>query len=242
MTKDFSSVSTSSASGPTFATGTSGPSNSGRKWVIPAVIGVVVLVVVALIIAVTSSGGGDDVTGSDAIRTAHGPNTIIDGVPRGYTRDQAGAQTAAVNFIQALGQTDQGRVDGAKLRELAVGSSPSTALTTVLDSASGREESKGTVNNVPLIVTVTDFTQDSATVSEWGMGMSQAPISADTDKVGILSVYATTTVKLVWEGDDWKAVDWTFSSGPELKDAQFPAADSPLAQQGAGGYYSFYVN
>ncbi|MFZ2175804.1 MAG: hypothetical protein WAW17_17560, partial [Rhodococcus sp. (in: high G+C Gram-positive bacteria)] len=201
----------------------------------------VVLLVVVLIAVMTSGGDPGEDTGSDAIRTAHGPNTIIDGVPRGYTRDQAGAQTAAVNFIQALGQTHQGRIDGAKLRELAVGSSPSPALTTVLDSASGREESKGTVNGVPLIVTVTDFTQDNATVSEWGMGVGQSPLD-DTGKVGVLAVYSTTTVTLVWEGDDWKAVDWKFTNGPDLEEAQFPAADSPLAKQGAGGFYSFYVN
>ncbi|MEU2004512.1 hypothetical protein ACH47B_26275 [Rhodococcus sp. NPDC019627] len=241
-------MSTTPSSGPTFATGSGGNpkgglfGGGGGKWVRPTVIGGVVLVVVLLITVLTSGGDSGEDTGSDAIRTAHGPNTIIDGVPRGYTRDQAGAQTAGVNFIQALGQTDQGRIDGAKLRELAVGSAPSTALTTVLDAASGREESKGTVNNVPLIVTVTDFTQDAATVSEWGMGVSQAPMSADTDKVGILTVYATTTVKLVWEGDDWKAVDWSFTSGPDLEETQFPAADSPLTKQGAGGFYSFYVN
>ncbi|WP_370185760.1 hypothetical protein [Rhodococcus wratislaviensis] len=223
---------------PTAASTTGGPKKS-----VLIIAAIVVVAIVLVIVGVATKGGGEDTDGgASAIRTAHGPTTIIDGVPRGYTRDQAGAQTAAVNFIQAIGQTHQGRLDGAKLRELAVASDPTTALTTVLDSASGREESKGTVNGVPLIVTVTDFTQDSATVSEWGLGVSQAPLSADTDKVGILSVYSTTTVQLVWEGDDWKAKDWKFAPGPDLEEAQFPAADSPLAQQGAGGFYTFYVN
>ena len=167
------------------------------------------------VIALLTSGGADDNKGSgaDAIRAAHGPTTTIDGVPAGYTRDQAGAQTAAVNFIQADGQTYQGRIDVAKLREVAVASDPSPSLQSVLDISSGRTDLGKTVNNVPLIVTVTDFTQDSATVSVWGMGVGQSPVSEGSDKVGILTVYSTTTVTVKWENGDWKAQDWKFEIG-----------------------------
>ncbi len=108
MVKDFSQVGTGNR--PVAATGSTGGGSgffSDRKRVIAT--GVVAVVFLALVIALLTSGGSDDDKGSgaDAIRAAHGPTTTIDGVPAGYTRDQAGAQTAAVNFIQANGQTYQ---------------------------------------------------------------------------------------------------------------------------------------
>ena len=242
MAKDFSQV--GSSSGPSFATGSpsSGPASGFPLW-LKLVIGFCVLALIVGIVAILTSGGGDDTdSGTDAIRAAHGPTTTIDGVPAGYTRDQAGAQTAAVNFIQASGQTYQGRIDGAKLREVSVSSNPSPALESVIDISSGRTDTNKTVNNVPLIVTVTDFTQDSATVSVWGMGVGQTPVSDDSDKVGILTVYSTTTVTVVWEDGDWKAQDWKFVTGPDPTQAQFPAADSALSKPSANGFYTFYVS
>ncbi|WP_182262033.1 hypothetical protein [Rhodococcus sp. UFZ-B548] len=242
MAKDFSQV--GSSSGPSYATGSpsSGPASGLPLWVKLA-IGFSVLVLIVGIIAVFTSGGDDDSdSGADAIRAAHGPTTTIDGVPAGYTRDQAGAQTAAVNFIQANGQTYQGRIDAAKLREVAVSANATDALNAVIDVSSGRTDLGKTVNNVPLIVTVTDFSQDSATVSVWGMGVGQSPVSEGSDKVGILTVYSTSTVTMKWENGDWKAQDWKFVSGPSAEDAQFPAADSPLSKPGANGFYTFYVN
>ncbi|MBQ7805059.1 hypothetical protein [Rhodococcus sp. (in: high G+C Gram-positive bacteria)] len=242
MAKDFSQV--GSGSGPSYATGSpSSGSASGLPMWVKLAIGFSVLVLIVGIIAVFTSGSDDDSnSGADAIRAAHGPTTTIDGVPAGYTRDQAGAQTAAVNFIQANGQTYQGRIDAARLREVAVSASATDALNAVIDVSSGRTDLGKTVNNVPLIVTVTDFSQDSATVSVWGMGVGQSPVSEGSDKVGILTVYSTSTVTMKWENGDWKAQDWKFVSGPSAEDAQFPAADSPLSKPGANGFYTFYVN
>ncbi|OZE92875.1 hypothetical protein CH299_28600 [Rhodococcus sp. 14-2686-1-2] len=248
MARDFSAVGTSS--GTTRATGsTSGSSGSGLfglpKWVL-ALIAICVALVLAFVVSLMVSGSNDDADGggsSDAIRAAHGPTTTIDGVPAGYTRDQAGAQTAAVNFTQANGQAYAGRIDAQRLKDVAVAAEPTPALTEVLDVSSERQETgRGTVNGVPMIVTVENFSQDSATVSVWGMGVSQSRVSQDSDKVGILAIYSTTTVTMVWENDDWKAKDWTYESGPTLEEAQFPADESSLAKQAADGFYAFYVN
>ncbi|WP_037190553.1 hypothetical protein [Rhodococcoides fascians] len=246
MARDFSAVGSTGST--TSATGSaSGSPGSGLfglpKWVL-AMIAAAVAFVVVIAVVVLTSGGSESSTddGADAIRAAHGPTTTIDGVPAGYTRDQEGAQTAAVNFIQANGQTYEGRIDAKRLREVAVASSPTPALTEVIDISSDREDTGSTVNNVPLIVTVTEFSQDKAVVSEWGMGIGQTPVSDGSDKVGILTVYSTSTVTMVWENDDWKAQDWKFQTGPTAEQAQFPAADSPLSKRGAGGFYTFYVN
>lgn len=249
MARDFSAVGTSgrttSSTGST--SGSSGPGPFGLpKWVL-ALIAACVVLILAFVVSLVVSGGDDSSAGgenaSDAIRAAHGPTTTIDGIPAGYTRDEAGAQTAAVNFTQANGQAYAGRIDGQRLKEVAVSAAPTPSLTEVLDISSERQETgRGTVNGVPMIVTVENFSQDSATVSVWGMGVSQSKVSEDSDKVGILAVYSTTTVTLVWENDDWKAKDWSYQSGPTLEEAQFPADDSSLAKQAADGFYAFYVN
>lgn len=247
MARDFSAVGSSGST--TSATGSaSGSPGSGLfglpKWVLAMIVAAVVFVVVIAVVVLTS-GGSESSTdeGADAIRAAHGPTTTIDGVPAGYTRDQEGAQTAAVNFIQANGQAYAGRIDAQRMREVAVSAEPTPALAEVLEVSSDRQETgRGTVNSVPLIVTVTDYSQDRAVVSEWGMGVSQSRVSQDSDKVGILTVYSTSTVTMVWENDDWKAKDWSYKSGPTLEEAQFPADESSLAKQAADGFYAFYVN
>lgn len=247
MARDFSAVGSTGST--TSATGSaSGSPGSGLfglpKWVL-AMIAAAVAFVVVIAVVVLTSGGSESSTedGADAIRAAHGPTTTIDGVPAGYTRDQAGAQTAAVNFTQANGQAYAGRIDAQRLKDVAVAAEPTPALTEVLDVSSERQETgRGTVNGVPMIVTVENFSQDSATVSVWGMGVSQSRVSQDSDKVGILAIYSTTTVTMVWENDDWKAKDWSYTSGPTLEEAQFPADESSLAKQAADGFYAFYVN
>ncbi|WP_032375758.1 hypothetical protein [Rhodococcoides fascians] len=247
MARDFSAV--GAAGSTTSATGSaSGSPGSGLfglpKWVL-AMIAAAVAFVVVIAVVVLTSGGSESSTddGADAIRAAHGPTTTIDGVPAGYTRDQAGAQTAAVNFTQANGQAYAGRIDAQRLKDVAVAAEPTPALTEVLDVSSERQETgRGTVNGVPMIVTVENFSQDSATVAVWGMGVSQSRVSQDSDKVGILAIYSTTTVTMVWENDDWKAKDWSYKSGPTLEEAQFPADESSLAKQAADGFYAFYVN
>ncbi|MGF0313715.1 hypothetical protein [Rhodococcus sp. IEGM1428] len=247
MARDFSAVGSSGST--TSATGSaSGSPGSGLfglpKWVL-AMIAAAVAFVVVIAVVVLTSGRSESSTddGADAIRAAHGPTTTIDGVPAGYTRDQAGAQTAAVNFTQANGQAYAGRIDAQRLKDVAVAAEPTPALTEVLDVSSERQETgRGTVNGVPMIVTVENFSQDSATVSVWGMGVSQSRVSQDSDKVGILAIYSTTTVTMVWENDDWKAKDWSYKSGPTLEEAQFPADESSLAKQAADGFYAFYVN
>lgn len=250
MSRDFSSVGTSApgkTGGPAAVSTTSGRTRRGLLsfWPIATALGVVLLLVVGITAIV--GGGSDDgapSTETDAIRAAHGPTTTLDGIPAGYTRDEAGAQTAAVNFIQANGQAYAGRIDGARLREVAVSSTPTPALTEVIDISSDRQETgrTGSYSDVPLIVTVRNFTQDAATVSVWGMGVGQTPVAENSDKLGILTVYSTSTVTVAWENDDWKARDWSYETGPDPATAQFPADGTALAEQGANGFYTFYVD
>lgn len=212
-----------------------------RNVVVSAVAALVVLVVIFVVIA--SCGGSDSEEGSSepGIGSAHGPTSIEDGIPTGFTHDRAGAATAGVTFTQAVDQARLGRISGAKLKENLVGSAPSAALSEVLDSVSDRGELKGVTNSAPAMVTVPLFTKAKATVSIWAVTVGQEQLG-DSGKVGVQTLWSTTTVKLEWSDGDWKAVDWEFQSGPTPAEAQFPESGSSLAQRATAGYYSFFID
>ena len=226
-------------------TGSGGPSRG--RWLRIAAIAAAVVAVVAVLARLST--GGDDATGLDTagpgvaqVRAAHGPNTMVNGVPSGYTRDPDGAATAAVNVIQALAQAAQGRVEMANVIATMIAKNPSSTLQKSIDVDSGRSEDSDLVFNIlPAAVTVSSFTADVAQVTVWTMSMSRAPISAG-DPVSVQTIWSTSELSLVWENGDWKARDKSFRSGPVPDEVVNLAKESPLAKPLQGGYYSFYVN
>ncbi|PYE13493.1 hypothetical protein DFR67_11647 [Williamsia limnetica] len=242
MARNYSQV------GGPLAAGSATAKPSRKPWWIGG--GALAVIVLLVIIVAASCGGGGDSGGSvdgeknsatQGIGSAHGPQSITNGIPSGYTRDKPGAVTAAVNFIQALTQADQGRVSGEKLQEQAVGTNPTQALIDVLDQASGRGKTENVYNTIPVLTTVTSFDPARAVVSVWQLDTGQSKIGTE-GKVGVQTIWSTTTVTLSWSGTDWKAVDWQFAPGPNPADTTFPEAESPLSQTATGGYYSFYVD
>lgn len=195
------------------------------------------LALIAIVATAFSGGSSED----SAVRTAHGPSEIVDGVPTGYTRDEAGARTAAINFITATEQSAQGRISIDAVTDNFVASNPTDALNAALETSTNRPDAERTVmNSQPAVVNLTKFSDDAATVSVWAMTVGQSDLNGE-GKIGVLTTWSTTTVGLVWEDGDWKAKDWAFKTGPTPDQAMFPADDSSLAQLGAGGLYSFFV-
>lgn len=254
MARDFSSVTSrpdrpARRGAPAPAGGTADPdtaSSPSRKWLLIAAAAAVALLVIAVLIKALTGGDADAASGETAgapsggVRAAHGPVDVVDGVPIGYTRDEMGARTAAVNFTQSVGHSYEARITGTAVRDHAVSASATTALTEVVDNASNRSDDSRVTSAVPLTTTAVNYTDDEAVVSIWANSLGQIPYG-DAGEVGIISVYGTTTVTMVWEDGDWKAADWSFENGPDPADARFPAADSPLAAQSAGSLYSVYV-
>lgn len=249
---NYSAVSASTSRDPGQSPPDAAPSASVMKGVLvgnrPVLIGAAVLLVIILVIlgvaaACGSSGDEDSAAAptSAGIGSAHGPASIVSGIPSKYTHDKPGAATAAINFAQSVDQARDGKVSGAKLTEIAVGPAPSEALTKVLEVASGRAEDRSVFNSAPAMVTVPNYTDDKATVAVWSVGASQAPVN-DEGKVGVLTLWTTTTVTLQWSDNDWKAIDWQFQSGPNPDEATFPEADAALSKTAMSGYYSFFVN
>ncbi|MDJ0396172.1 hypothetical protein QMK17_22905 [Rhodococcus sp. G-MC3] len=207
----------------------------------PLIIAAAVLTLLVIALVVGLAGSGDTENSADAIRAVHGPSTVNNGVPSGYTRDEQGASTAAVNTIQAIAQAGQGRIDMEAVRESMIVAEPGQTLGAALDSESNRDEDDDVLSLLPGAVTVTSFTSDAAEVTIWTIGVGQSEIN-DTGKVSVSTTYSTTDLSLVWQDGDWKARDWSFRQGPRPEDASYPAADSALGGQLAAGYYTFYID
>ncbi|OZD13019.1 hypothetical protein CH253_18300 [Rhodococcus sp. 06-156-3C] len=238
----------SSGATPSRSTATAGQETTAVSWwrrgyVLAAAAGLVVVVLSLVLVVSLSgrSGGGDGSGGSDAIRAVHGPTTVNNGVPSGYTRDEQGASTAAVNTIQAIAQAGQGRIGMNDVRSTMIVTDPGEKLASALDIESNRDEDEDVLSLLPGAVTVTSFTQDAVEVSVWTIGVGQSEIN-DTGKVAVSTTYSTTDLTLVWQDGDWKAQDWSFRQGPRPEDASYPAADSALGGQLTAGYYTFYID
>lgn len=246
MGNDYRNVSSDTSGSERLATVSSKDSDTPwwrRGPFIAALAGIAVLVV--LLVPVLTLGGGSASEGngesSDAIRAVHGPTTVNGGVPSGYTRDEQGASTAAVNTVQAIAQAGQGRIDMNDVRSTMIVTEPGQKLADALDIESNRDEDEDVLSLLPGAVTVTSFTPDAAQVSIWTIGVGQSEIN-DTGKVAVSTTYSTTDLSLVWQEGDWKAQDWSFRQGPRPEDASYPTADSTLGGQLTAGYYTFYID
>lgn len=250
MAKDFSKVgrgaSTTGASSP--ATGGRGPVSPGSTsgtaknggWTSPPKLYYIIAaaLVVAIVAALAFAGGEDTSDSATKVETVHGPTSFQDGIPSGYTRDKGGAATAAVNVIQAISKANRGKADIGQVQGRLVASAPSQALTKALADAKGRPATDDVFNTVPATVTVGSITEQEAEVAVWTVTAGQSAINAAGQKA-TSTVWATTTVALVWENGDWKARDWRFQVGPDPSEVSDPTRATKNIES---GYYSFFIN
>ncbi|OZD70531.1 hypothetical protein CH263_06330 [Rhodococcus sp. 06-1059B-a] len=215
-----------------------------RRGPILAILAGAVVMALSLILVIAFTGresgiGGD--TGSDAIRAVHGPTTVSGGVPSGYTRDEQGASTAAVNVLQAFDQASQGRIDMNDVRSTMIAADPGAELAREVELGSNRDLSEDVMNTLPAAVHVSSFSTDAAQISVWTMTTTQSDLNG-SGTVAVSTLWATTDISLVWQDGDWKAQDWSYRQGPRPEDASYPAADSALGGQLTAGYYTFYID
>lgn len=212
-----------------------------RRWLIAGLAAVSVVATGLFLVEScrpTSPGEHDPM---NTVRVAHGPTATADGVPVGYTRDRGGAATAAVNTVQALTQAGQGRIRMTAVEHAVIARDPGPGLRRSLGIGANRSTDRDVVNLVPAAVSVAEFSPSWARVTVWTVAVSRAAIS-DGDPVSVITAWATHTVSLVWESDDWKAKDLNSQVGPTPEQSVAPGAQSPLSTAFESGYYSFYVN
>lgn len=212
-----------------------------QRWLIAGLVVISAIATGLLAMHSCASRPGDGGDPMNTVRVAHGPTGTVDGVPVGYSRDRAGAATAAVNSVQALTQAGQGRIRMPAVEHAVVARDPGPGLRRSLVIGANRAPDHDVVNLVPAAVSVPEFSPSAARVTVWTVAVSRAAIS-DGDPVSVITAWATHSVSLVWEADDWKAKELTSQVGPTPEQSVAPGAQSPLSAVFESGYYSFYVN
>lgn len=164
-----------------------------------------------------------DTSAAAVLRSSHGPMVLVDGVPAGYARDQAGASAAAVNFLQVCYTASVGGVSPATIRSTSLATSATDAArampgpTRALDPGTGQQLT-------PLSVTVGALDENSATITVW----AAAVYGARQPQPITVNQWATFTVRLEWEASDWKIADVTYTDGPTPDTAIATGDQNPL--------------
>ncbi|MGA4802273.1 hypothetical protein [Streptomyces lavendulocolor] len=222
------------------------PARNSRSLI--TVVGVVVLLIAAIAFA-NRSGGGDD-TPSDApadraaaptaatgVRPVTGKNGTI---PSGYARDEQGAQSAAANYAVALGS--DGMFNPVRRQEIVRAVAHADSLTKLQSGfdadyseaflsqiglkADGSAPSGSTFVNrtLPAGTKVKNFAADTADVDVWCMGLFG--LTGESSTKPVTSGWFTVSLKLRWNGSDWKVLETSQKTGPTPVTGDNPVSGS----------------
>ncbi|MFI8099492.1 hypothetical protein [Streptomyces sp. NPDC086023] len=222
------------------------PARASRGLV--TVVGVVVLLIAA--IAFANQGGGKEEAGSgDAKSPTTGATAPTgtrpvagrhNGVPAGFGHTEQGAASAAANFAVVL--NSDAMYDARRRRQIvaAVGNEVSlTRLQAAYDSAYSAELFKkiGLTDNgtappdttfvsrtSPVGTKVLSYTDAAAEVDVWCHGLFG--LTGEKSTKPVTSSWYTLTVKLTWNGSDWKVLGTTQRTGPTPVTGDNPVSSS----------------
>ncbi|MFG3042702.1 hypothetical protein ACGFYZ_37975 [Streptomyces sp. NPDC048330] len=212
------------------------PVRSSRSLL--TVVGVVVVLVGA--IALANRGGGDPAdaagpragtpgdsapTAATGVRPVSGKNGRI---PTGYAHDDQGAQSAATNYAVALGSAEMFQDgpredivraihDPAVVDDLLKGLDASYSAELMSGMGLNKDGTPPTGNTfvsraVPIGAKVVDYTETSATVEVWCVGLGGLAGAGSTKPV--TSTWFTISEKLKWVGGDWRVQSVSQREGP----------------------------
>lgn len=209
------------------------PTRNSRSLV--TVVGVVVLLIAA--IAFANRGGGSDSPASAAkakdtaptapsgVRPVKGRNGAI---PTGYARDEQGAQSAAANYAVALGSdgmfNEEQRHDIVKaiahpttLNKLRSGFDADYSPAFLAQIGLGQDGSAPAgatfvSRTMPVGTKVKSFTTDVTELDVWCAGLFG--LAGEKSTKPVTSSWFTVSIKLKWDGADWKVLETAQKTGP----------------------------
>lgn len=206
------------------------------------VVGIVAFVLGRWVLPAESGEGADGTRtaptstatpGEVALNAPHGPKTFTKNVPSGYTRDKAGAATAAVNAIQVQVAVAHGKADPETVKQTWIASNADQQTREALSEGPNTSGDDQT-NKLPVTTRVTEFSDSAATVEIWVVSVgSTSGIGGGTLTA---ARWSTATYRLAWEGD-WKVVSLKSVSGPQPGETSNGAPLPPLTN----GLYTFYT-
>ncbi|MER5760813.1 hypothetical protein [Streptomyces sp. NPDC002082] len=212
------------------------------------VVGVVVLLIAAIAFANQSRTPEAPPT-ADKPPTATNPTAATgiapvdgksSGVPSGFPQDQQGAQSAASNYAVALGS--DGMFNPARRRAI-VNAVADTGTRATLQSGFDADYSPGLLaqigltkdglaptgstfvsRTVPAGTKVTAFANGTASVEVWCIGMFG--LTGEKSTRPVTSGWFTISLKLTWNGSDWKVLETAQRDGPTPVTGDDPVSTS----------------
>ncbi|WNM36180.1 hypothetical protein RKE30_40375 [Streptomyces sp. Li-HN-5-11] len=237
-----------------------GGRSSSRSLI--TVVAVVVLLVAAIAFANRGGGGSsaaNDGSGSKpktAATAATGKQPVrtqTAGIPSGFAHDEQGAQSAAANYSVALGSTGMFKKDtrhaivdllytpdaAARLQAPMDQAYSADFLSRMGLDASGNAPAGNTFVSrvVPVGTTVQQYSDSSAKVAVWYVGLIGMSGQTSTDPV--TSSWKTWTFDLQWSRDDWKIVSDSQKDGPAPVPGDDKAATSDEISKAIEEYGGF---
>ncbi|TLS40656.1 hypothetical protein FE633_40250 [Streptomyces montanus] len=233
--------------------------SSSRSLV--TVVGVVVLLIAA--IAFANRGGGDSGSGDDSgERTDTSPTAAsgqrpveakTGGIPSGFAHDRQGAESAAANYAVALGSTGMFKKDSRhEIVETIYTSAAANKIQGPMDDAysatflsklgldADGDPPQGSTfvsRTIPVGTKVQKYTDNSAKVAVWYMGLIGMSGDGSTDPVS--STWKTWTFDLQWSSDDWKITTDSQKDGPAPVPGDNTAATSDEISKAIEEYGGF---
>ncbi len=197
------------------------------------------MVLLIAAIAFANRGGGDSGSGGEAKGSGGAEPTAATGVkpvagkngliPSGFAQDEQGAQSAATNYLVALGS--DGMYDKDRRREIVdTVYAPDVAAARQGDLDKIHSDEKfltgiglnpdGTAPNGLTFVSrfnpvgskAEQFAGNTATVSVWYSALFG--LAGEGSKNPVAESWYTNTFELKWVGGDWKVTDFTQKDGP----------------------------
>ncbi|MCG7202344.1 hypothetical protein [Streptomyces arenae] len=216
-----------------------------------AITGVVFLALVILAVFMSLSGGGG--AGSDGSSDGQGQNApaekgatggdtkstakkLVNGVPVGYTHNQAGAVQAAVNYQVARSSAAYFTDEKARHATLTAMMTSQALERQIRNDDIGMQQvltSLGIIagsadelvaRGAAMGTRVTTYTDQVATVDVWMAGL--VGVTDKNAPMPVSASWTTYTLTLQWQSGDWKLSAITSVNGPTPLDA---GSDSPTS-------------
>jgi len=237
-----------------------GRGSSSRSLI--TVVGVVVLLIAAIAFAnrgddsSSGSGSGNSDKAKTSPTAASGERPVASkaaGIPAGFAHSAQGAQSAAANYAVALGST--GMFKTATRHDIVntiYTSAAADQLQGPMDQAysadflsklgldaDGNPPAGSTFvsRTIPVGTKVQQYSDSSAKVSVWYMGLIGMSAQTSTDPVS--STWKTWTFELQWDSGDWKIVTDSQKDGPAPVPGDDKAATSDEISKAIEEYGGF---
>ncbi|MEV6571957.1 hypothetical protein [Streptomyces sp. NPDC051577] len=210
-------------------------------------VGVVVLLIAAIAFANQSpdapANTATNKPPTDAATSPTGTRPVTgksNGIPKGFSQDEQGAQSAAANYAVALGSdgmlkktSRHALVDGIYTPEAAARQKgpqdeaySATFLAKLGLDANGNPPQGSTfvTRTVPIGTRVENYSPTAAKIAVWYTGLIGMSGTKSTDPVR--TTWKTWTFELSWVGDSWRVVDDVQQDGPAPVPGDVPVSTS----------------